>query len=78
MLSYSGLGKKGMVDVEYIGHFGDEGEFDEDDLALCVRSSGFESLSDWLAAAGDSRYLYRVKLLSVTHARIEDFSRGKA
>ncbi len=78
MLSYSGLGKKGMVDVKYVGSFGDGEQFCEELLELCVPYSGFETLEDWLAAAGDSRYLYRVTLLSVAWARVEDFSRGKA
>jgi hypothetical protein len=84
MLCFNGFGKKGIVDVTYVGSFGDEGQFDEELLDDVVPYSGFDTLKDWLDAAftlsGTSgcHYLYRVKLLSVAWARVEDFPQGKA
>jgi len=59
ILCYGGLGKKGVVYVEFIKEIADDGELEE-----YVKSSGLESAREWRAKAKGSRHLYKVTLLS--------------
>jgi len=59
VLCYDGLGKKGVVYVEFVKEIDDDGELEE-----YVDFSGFKSVKEWRAKAKNSRYLYKVTLLS--------------
>jgi len=58
MLCYGGFGKKGMVSITFVKEISNDRELEE-----YVRWSGFQSVEEWRAKAGDSRFLYRVDLI---------------
>lgn len=60
MLSWEGFGKKGIGMVKFVKEIVDDGE-----LEKFVKWSGFESVRAWREKAGDSKFLYRVDLLSL-------------
>ena len=55
---YKGDTPKGDVYIMFIGHY--QGR--EDELEPFVKSSGFNSLEEWLKKAKKSRYLFKVSL----------------
>lgn len=61
-LMYDGFGKKGDLQVAYWGQIHVEDVNTMKALNAIVDESGFASVDDWLKAAGDSRFLYRVEL----------------
>jgi hypothetical protein len=60
VLSYTNFGKKGIVEIKFLGKIEDYCELQD-----FVEFSGFESIKEWKRAAGDSRFLYYVKLVEV-------------
>lgn len=59
VLMYGSFGKKGMVMVGFIKKITRNRELEE-----YVKCSGFRSVIEWRSVAGESRFLYRVDLLT--------------
>ena len=59
VLMYNGFGKKGEIEVLFIGKV----DADVDLEGIFLEMSGFPSIEAWRKAAGDSQFLYRVELL---------------
>lgn len=66
ILMYNGFGKKGDIYIDFMGEFPNFA-----DLEPALEFSGFLTLDDWHKAAGDSHFLYRVELQSLSGKPIE-------
>ena len=60
ILCYEGVGKKGNVTISFAGHI-----INDIVLLKYVENSGFNSVMAWRLAAKDSKFLYKVKLISL-------------
>jgi len=60
MLSWNGPGKKGMGTIKLVKEIEATDELEE-----FVKESGFSSVADWLEKAKESRFLYRLALISL-------------
>ena len=58
VLMYNGFGKKGDIEVLFIGKI----DTDTDLEGIFLEMSGFTSVEAWRKAAGESSFLYRVEL----------------
>ena len=60
MLCWNGFGKKGMGAIKLVKEIEDT-----DELKEFVKKSGFNSIADWLEKAKESRFLFRLELISL-------------
>lgn len=60
MLCWNSFGKRGMVLVKFVKEIENDNELEE-----FVKWTGFKNVKEWRKVAGESRFLYRVEILSV-------------